>query len=287
MPPNPSRRTFTLQTVALTGTTLVGAACGITTGGKGETPHTPDTSNPSDTGSPAAEWATGGTASMTGTYDEPFTTSAGPTCDLTCAMTTGPCYAETQERRDISEGVDGLPVRLALRVVDDACVPVVGAVVDVWHTAPDGLYSGRDAEDLCTAGNAKALAGHWFRGVAKTDSSGRVDFDTCFPGWYNTRAVHIHFQVRKPTEYVTAQLFFDQALIDSICTTEPIYKVRGVPRTANADDNVLGDSDAAMYTLDVARLPDGAMMASKTIVIRSSLAGALCGSGGSGGGVGP
>lgn len=286
---HPSRRIFTLQALALTGTAAFVAACGKSaTNNKSDTAGTADdggdtadsANDTADTGgdtdaTAAGDWATGGTASMSGTYDDPFT-SAAADCALTCAMTLGPCYGETMERQDISEGVDGLPVRLALRIVDDNCAPVAGAVVDIWHAAPNGLYSGRDTDEMCTNGNAAALAGRWFRGYGTTDTNGRVDFDTCFPGWYTSRAIHIHFQVRKTKEYATAQLFFTQKLINEVFTTEPIYEARGVPDVPNASDKVLADNDPAMYTLDTAQLPDGAMMAFKTIVIRASLAEELC-----------
>src|SRR5262245_3614737 len=37
-------------------------------------------------------WATGGTASMTGNYPDPFSSGLGTACALTCAATLGPCY---------------------------------------------------------------------------------------------------------------------------------------------------------------------------------------------------
>jgi len=32
---------------------------------------------------------------------------------------------------------------------------------------------------------------HYFRGVQTTDDVGRLDFDTCFPGCYMGRCIHI------------------------------------------------------------------------------------------------
>ena len=133
-------------------------------------------------------WATGGTAAMTAvaSYPDPFAAGLGAVCNLTCESTLGPCYATTLERRDISEGHDGLPVRLAFLVVDETCKPIPGATVDIWHAAPEGLYSGEDASDFCTSGDAVARAARWFRGVQTTDANGRADFDTCF----STVSVH-------------------------------------------------------------------------------------------------
>jgi len=78
-------------------------------------------------GNASVAWATGGTQSMTGNYADPFKGDLGSSCVLTCAQVLGPCYAQTIERKDISEGHDGLPMRLSLRVVDESCKPIAGA----------------------------------------------------------------------------------------------------------------------------------------------------------------
>lgn len=276
-----SRREFTRGVLGLAGLAAVG--CG------GAASVTDDTAS-DDTNSgtdgdtdsvvfdtdSADAWATGGTASMSGDYADPFTSNLGSTCALTCALTLGPCYAETLERQDVSEGVSGLPMRLALQIVDDGCEPVSGAVVDIWHCSPSGLYSGADAADMCTTGDSAARASKWFRGTQTTDASGRVDFDSCFPGWYSSRAVHIHFQVRKGgKEYVTSQLFFPQALIRDVFANHPEYKSYGQPDTPNAQDNIYSGTDAEVAWT---RASDGALVAAKTVAIRSSLSDALCGS---------
>lgn len=237
-------------------------------------------------------WATGGTATMTGDYPDPFADGLGTACDLTCAATLGPCYAETVTRRDISEGHDGLPTRLALLVVDESCNPIENASVDIWHCGPEGLYSGSDASDFCTSGDATARAARWFRGEQKTDANGRVDFDTCFPGWYSSRTIHIHFTIRVgDTEFVTSQFVFDDTLCDGIVANEPLYSTRGPRDTTNANDNVVSAESAPDYMFQTARMEDGAMLAWKAIVLRSSTSTALCqvsgGSGGGGPGGGP
>ncbi|WP_224247466.1 dioxygenase family protein [Hyalangium gracile] len=245
-----------------------------------------------DGGTSSGAWATGGTAAMAGNYPDPFASGIGSVCALTCAATLGPCYANTLVRKDISEGHDGLPVRLALLVVDTACKPIQGAAVDIWHTAPHGLYSGEDASTFCTSGDEGATSARWFRGVQTTDANGRVDFDTCFPGWYSSRTIHIHFTVRvNGSEYVTSQLFFDDALNDDIIGTQPLYNTRGQRDTTNSNDTVISASAVGDYTLQTQRMADGALLAWKTLVIRSSLSDALCdvpgGSGGGGGGPPP
>lgn len=232
------------------------------------------------------QWATGGTAAMSGDYENPFSAGLGSTCSLLCAATLGPCYAQTLMRKDISEGQSGLPVRLAFLVVDETCKPVPGATVDIWHTSPAGLYSGEDASDMCTFGDAQARAGRWFRGVQTSDDDGRVDFDSCFPGWYSGRTIHIHFTVRVgQTEYLTSQLFFDDSLCDEIVASEPLYDSRGARDTKNSNDNVIGGAAVSDYLFQTKRMDDGAMLAWKTLVVRSATSQSLCTLGGGAGGM--
>jgi len=240
-----------------------------------------------DAGTADVPWATGGTAAMTAAanYPNPFANGLGAACELYCAATLGPCYAQTLERKDVSEGQLGLPTRLAFRIVDASCKPISGATVDIWHCGPSGLYSGEDASDFCTSGDATARAARWFRGVQTTDANGRVDFDTCFPGWYSSRTIHVHFTIRiGDSEYVTSQLVFADALDDEIVSTQALYNTRGARDTKNAVDNVVGGaSDLTQYQFETARMSDGAMLAWKTLVIRSSTADSLCSIQGSGG----
>lgn len=244
-----------------------------------------------DAGTDPGAWATGGTAAMiaAASYPDPFASGLGSVCNLTCEATLGPCYANTLVRKDISEGHNGLPVRLAFLVVDESCKPVEGASIDIWHAAPEGLYSGEDASDFCTSGDATARSARWFRGVQTTDAKGRADFDTCFPGWYSSRTIHIHFTIRvNGSEYVTSQLVFDDALNDDIIGTQPLYNTRGPRDTTNTNDTVVSAESAPDCMLQTQRMPDGALLAWKTLVIRSSLSNPSCQiPGGSGGGGGP
>lgn len=250
-----------------------GGSGGTGAGGSGGVGGAGGTGGSASTG----DWASGGTSGIGDSYPDPFEGGLGTTCTLTCAATLGPCYAQTIERKDISEGYPGLPVRLALLVVDDACNPVEGASVDIWHTSNRGLYSGDDAIDMCTTGDEDALAHRFYRGVQTTDAAGRVDFDTCFPGWYSGRAIHIHFTVRVGgQEYLTSQLFFPQTLIQEIFSGHPDYEAFGQPDTPNEVDNIY----LAENELAAERMEDGVMLAWKAIVLRSSLSDPLCGGGG-------
>jgi protocatechuate 3,4-dioxygenase beta subunit len=236
----------------------------------------------------AGGWATGGTASMSGDYPDPFTSGLGSACILTCSQTLGPCYGTTLVRKDISDGHDGLPVRLSLLVVDESCKPIEGATVDIWHTAPEGAYSAFAAGSFCNPSDDDLSSKTFFRGVQVTDANGRVDFDTCFPGWYSGRSIHIHFTIRiNDEEYVTSQLYFPDTLTDEIVAGQPLYSDRGARDTNNTNDSVISAEAVGDYTVETAKMPDGALQAWKVLVIRSSLATALCTAPGGSGGPGP
>ena len=218
-----------------------------------------------------ALWATGGTAVMTRIYSDPFVLDSSQTCTMTCAQILGPCYAPTQMRSDVSEGHAGIPMRLSLRIVNEACLPIQGASVDIWHVAPEGVYSGQVQNAMCNEDDEAARRADFFRGVQTSDADGRVDFDSCFPGWYPGRSVHIHFTIRiGDVESVTSQLYFDDSLVDDIMANYGDYSRRGPRDTTNATDMVISGDEVANYILSTARMPDGAMQAWKTLVVRSS-----------------
>jgi len=271
------------RVLELFGVGAVGAVIGCTSSPGTRTADAPGGSDASpdaaggDTCGPAAPaWATGGTAAMTARqcYPDPFV-AAVTTCPLVvCATTAGPCTATAPARQDVSEGYPGLPMRLALKLVTaGTCAPVVGAVVEIWHTQVTGVYSGvTPSPGFCSGGDNDAANHSYFRGTQTTDASGRVDFDTCFPGWYPGRAIHIHFRVTVgATSYLVSQLFFDTALTTEIFASHPSYQAEGQPDTSNASDGIIGGGGSlAPYLLDTRRMSDGAMLASKVIALRAT-----------------
>lgn len=236
-------------------------------------------------------WATGGTRVITGTYPDPFAAATATACALICQTTIGPCHTLSPERADVSDGVEGLPVLLSLRILDERCAPLEGVIVEIWHTNRLGIYSG-NISAMCNT-DASDRAAMYFRGYQRSDARGRVTFKTCFPGWYTSRAVHIHVRVLRgdyqasdaAAAAVITQLVFSDALVQSIFSSQAGYSARGQPDTLLARDNVVGSvSDRSPYTTDVARAADGVMLASKTLIVRdASSTTALCSIGGMGG----
>lgn len=282
--PAQSRRSFIKQLgFALATAPLAGiVACG---GGSTQTPaSSTDTTGGStggstgSSGSGSGTWATGGTAALSANFPADSLFDLGTSCSLalTKALTEGPCYFAVPHRDDISESQVGLPMQLCLRVVDSNCQPLSGLEVEVWHCDVAGLYSGDTSGSsdsggfnagFCTGNNSNAQKAKWYRGTQVTDSNGRVNFKSCFPGWYSSRTIHIHFRVRNNNnDQVVSQFCFTDALTQDICTTHANYSGRGIQDTplASGRDTVFGSS-ATDFIFSTQQNSDGSLLAWKTI----------------------
>jgi protocatechuate 3,4-dioxygenase beta subunit len=164
------------------------------------------------------------------------------TCGLTPEKTAGPFPLDEQfDRRDVTEGVPGHPMRLGLRVVDASCGPVPGASVEIWHCDATGDYS---AFQDGGGGKDEGAGSTFLRGTQTAGDDGIVDFQTIVPGWYRGRAVHIHLRVHRDGRTVlTSQLFFDPGLLEEVYAVAP-YAEFGMPDTSNEDDNIAGNAEA-------------------------------------------
>ena len=247
------------------------AACGGATNAS-----TTDAAAPAAAGSDAGvTWATGGTASMTAKagYPNPFASAATTGCVATGALIQGPCWSSQAEvRQDISYGQPGLPTRTMFQVLDASCRPIAGATVDVWHVSPAGKYSGNDTAHenvaFCTGNDAEYTSHLYFRGKQTTDASGVATFDTCFPGWYPGRTIHVHFTITTTAgKSFTSQYVFDDALCDAIVATQPVYSARGARDTKNTTDTVVSASGYRQFLFETKQMPDGALLAWKAIVL--------------------
>ena len=160
-------------------------------------------------------------------------------CVLTPEMTEGPYYLTGEpERRDVTEGKGGTPLRLQFTVADASkCLPIPGAVVEIWHSDAQGVYSGFGAG----ASNRTFL-----RGSQVTDANGVATFDTVYPGWYPGRATHIHMKARQSkgaSQVHTGQVFFDESVNNAVYSGGGEYARQG-QRTTNAQDGIFRDGGA-------------------------------------------
>jgi protocatechuate 3,4-dioxygenase beta subunit len=227
-----------------------------------------------DTLNDGGAWASGGTAAMTGkaSYPNPFAGASTSGCAATGALTGGPCWdSMSAVIQDISYGQEGLPTRMYFQVLDASCTPIAGATVDVWHVAPTGKYSGDDTAvenvPFCTGGDPTYANSLYFRGKQTTDANGVAFFDTCFPGWYPGRTIHVHFTITSGMASFTSQYVFDDALDDEIISTQPIYSERGMRDTTNATDSVVSAADYQQFLFQTQKMPDGSLLAWKAITL--------------------
>ena len=166
-------------------------------------------------------------------------------CVLTPQSIEGPFYVDPKlVRADITEGRDGVTLRLRLRVVEAGpCTPVAGARIDIWHCDARGLYSGYpgqgDDRTIDTSGQT------FLRGTQTTDAGGFVMFDTIYPGWYIGRATHIHFKTFLDQRNVLiGQIYLPDALSEFIYTNVPAYTGRAAERlVVNANDGIATEQD--------------------------------------------
>lgn len=182
-------------------------------------------------------------------------TSYAPGCVVRPEQTAGPYYVDEKLNRsdirsDPSDGSirDGTPLALAFNVTQlsgGKCVPLSGAVVDVWHCDAQGIYSDvHDANGFFDTKGKKFL-----RGYQSTDNSGRATFRTIYPGWYQGRTVHIHFTIRtnpssRTAHEFTSQIYFDDSLNDSILSKAPYAKPG--QRMRNEQDGIFRDGGSQL-----------------------------------------
>ncbi|MGH7794478.1 MAG: intradiol ring-cleavage dioxygenase, partial [Candidatus Binatia bacterium] len=131
----------------------------------------------------------------------------------------------------------GMPLRLEFhvsRIGGGACRALGGAIVDVWHCDAAGVYS--DVRDSQVDARGKKF----LRGYQQTNANGNAKFLTIYPGWYEGRAVHIHFKIRSAAQGAradefTSQLYFDESVNDQIFKQAPYNSKRG-RRVMNESD---------------------------------------------------
>jgi protocatechuate 3,4-dioxygenase beta subunit len=162
-------------------------------------------------------------------------------------------------RRDIrssfgsASGVaQGVPLTIELTVVDTAngCTPLEGAAVYLWHCDRDGNYS---MYSPATSGE------NYLRGVQAADTSGRLTFASTFPGAYQGRWPHIHFQVypdvasasSATNKLATSQIALPEDVCSAVYATDGYgQSVNNLAQTSLATDMVFSDG----YSLQMAKL---------------------------------
>ena len=140
----------------------------------------------------------------------------------------------------IAAGVP-LTIRLKIENVAQGCAAAAGATVYLWHCTREGDYS------MYTT---SIVGENYLRGVQEADSEGYVTFTTIFPGCYDGRMPHVHFEVyptlAKATSAAnrikTSQFAFPNAIASEAYTSSGYSKsVSNLSRISFATDNVFSD----------------------------------------------
>ncbi len=166
-------------------------------------------------------------------------------CVLIPSETRGPYPLDLSQdsskfRRAIHEDKAGVALSVTLTIVNvnDNCKPIPNVRVDVWHCDKDGVYSGFNQPGANTEGQT------FCRGIQMSDALGQVTFTTIYPGWYNGRITHIHFEMFLSSILsASSQLCFPDALNTEVYSTA-LYASRGKNTSVanNAADSVFSDS---------------------------------------------
>lgn len=185
--------------------TLVGCATAATSSGSASTSGAgsaaASTTSPSSAATAAAAAATPGaspTPANTVVDDE----TAGPypgdgSNGKNVLGTSGVVRKDISTSIDSSTKVAGAPMTINLTVTDSTkgYAAMTGVAVYVWHADGQGRYSMY----------SNGVTGETFlRGVQETDSNGTASFTSVWPGCYDGRWPHIHFEVYQSLEQATA-----------------------------------------------------------------------------------
>ncbi|VXB73846.1 conserved hypothetical protein [Flavobacterium sp. 9AF] len=171
------------------------------------------------------------------------------TCSTTNSETAGPFPTITPSslvRTNMIGDRTGIAftINLTINNVDANCVPLENAIVDIWHCDKDGNYSqyGGTAMQSTNYTNNTFLRGRQF-----TDSNGFVSFTSIFPGWYTSRATHIHVHIydNSGNSLLVTQIAFPEsansAVVLANAATSYGYTKGMTGYTYNATDNVFSD----------------------------------------------
>lgn len=180
--------------------------------------------------------------------------SGSGTCTVAPSETAGPFPTITPSslvRTDIRDDRTGVAFSITITVknTNNSCAVLAGAIVDIWHCDKDGYYSEYGGTSMQTVNYTGV---HFLRGRQVTDANGQVKFTSIFPGWYQSRATHIHVHIytASGTSLLITQIAFPEgsnsavATVNSSAGTAYGYTKGMTGYTYNASDNVFSDDTA-------------------------------------------
>jgi protocatechuate 3,4-dioxygenase beta subunit len=167
----------------------------------------------------------------------------------------------------LAGAADGVPLTIELTIVSaSTCAVQAGRAVYVWHCDRLGRYS------LYSSGVTNQ---NYLRGVQEADANGRVRFTSIFPGCYQGRWPHIHFEVY-PTlasatsvanKSATSQIALPKAACDAVyAQSEYAGSATNLSQVTLASDNVFSDGSSLELATVTGDATSG-MTASLTVAV--------------------
>ncbi|HJW29690.1 MAG TPA: hypothetical protein VJ508_10690, partial [Saprospiraceae bacterium] len=168
-----------------------------------------------------------------------------PNCVIIPSETAGPFPLDLTEnqtffRQDVREDRTGVRHDIKLKIIGSVnCEPMPNCRVNIWHCDKDGNYSGYNNQTGLT----------YLRGYQWTDANGEVSFTTIFPGWYNGRICHVHFQVWVSSVYAAiSQLTYPLAEKNAIYAANSNLYTKGADPLSYNQDGIFADGYAYQLT---------------------------------------
>ncbi len=249
-----------LKWFAGAGTAALVAGCGGDGGdasGSSVTTVTGSTATPTPTPTATATPTPTPTATTTGSCIVDPTETAGPYpgdgTNTASGSTSNVLTVSGVVRSDIRSSfissttvAGGVLVKLTLSLVNvnATCAPLAGYAIYLWQCDRQGRYS------LYTV-----PAESYLRGVQVTDANGQVTFTTIFPGCYDGRWPHMHFEVFSSLSnalsgrysILTSQLAMPAAVCSTVFADTTTYpsSASNFARVSLSSDGVFGDNTAA------------------------------------------
>lgn len=188
-------------------------------------------------------------------------------CTVSPSETEGPFPTKSPSslvRSDITDGRAGAKMTTNITVVNSNsnCTPLEGVIVDIWHCDVDGNYSQYGNTQMQRTDFTDV---YFFRGRQVSDGQGLVTFRTIFPGWYQSRATHIHVHIYNSSgrSLLVTQIAFPDDLSATVNNTGAAYGyTKGMSGyTYNARDNVFYDSVSRQMSTITGNLSEGFSLA--------------------------
>lgn len=197
----------------------------------------------------------------------------GTSCAVMPSETEGPFPTHvpaTYVRTDIRDGRTGYRMDLKLSIVSAAagCAGLAGAIVDIWHCDAEGNYSEYGGVPMQST-NYTGSQYHFLRGRQVANANGVVSFTSIFPGWYTSRATHIHVHVYNAggTSLLVTQISFPEGMGSALLAVNGYAKgMNGY--TYNQADNVFSDDSTNSEVATVTGNTTRGFVLNKKITVR-------------------